>query len=257
MKRTSSSSEAGCQPSEHLNHRLNMYSIAAGAAGVGLLALAQPTTGEIVYTPAHVVLAGRSDSSSYELRFDHSGTVDFYLSAMWTRSVRESGGFSRIFVTPARQGNRIVGYHGSASALPEGEPIDSGDKFSGKLMAWMNTYFGSGFGSGGKWQNTVDSYLGLKFSLHGETHYGWARLTVSGYEPPLTATLTGYAYETEPNKRIIAGKTSGPDESSLVPKGVPRIRADRIPATLGALALGAPSLSVWRRRETAVDRSGI
>jgi len=41
------------QLSESLHHRLNMYAIAAGAAGVGALALAQPAEAKIVYTPSH------------------------------------------------------------------------------------------------------------------------------------------------------------------------------------------------------------
>jgi hypothetical protein len=52
--------------------------------------------------------------------------------------------------------------------------------------------------------------LGLRFTIVGETHYGWARLsTVSGI------FLNGYAYETIPNKPIIAGKTHGKDEATL------------------------------------------
>ena len=42
----------------------------------------------------------------------------------------------------------------------------------------------------------------------------------------IAATLTGYAYETIPNKPIIAGKTNGPDVITVEP------------TTLGSLALG-------------------
>jgi hypothetical protein len=38
---------------ESLHQQLNMYALAAGAAGVGVLALAQPADAKIVYTPAH------------------------------------------------------------------------------------------------------------------------------------------------------------------------------------------------------------
>lgn len=43
-----------------------------------------------------------------------------------------------------------------------------------------------------------------------QRHFGWARLTVncSGFVN-VDATITGYAYETLPNKAIIAGKTHG------------------------------------------------
>ncbi len=78
-------------------------------------------------------------------------------------------------------------------------------------------------------------YLGLKFQIKGETHYGWARLNVSVRAQGgvnITATLTGYAYETIANKAIIAGKTKGEDESQG--------------ATLGALAAGAAALHTAR-----------
>jgi hypothetical protein len=44
--------------SEPVLHRLNMYAIAAGATGVGLLAMTQSAEGNIIYTPAHVVIVG-------------------------------------------------------------------------------------------------------------------------------------------------------------------------------------------------------
>ena len=69
---------------------------------------------------------------------------------------------------------------------------------------------------GGPWANdgngVKNRYLGLKFAIKGKTHYGWARLNVSMTGPlqvNITATLTGYAYETIPNKPIITGKTHG------------------------------------------------
>jgi hypothetical protein len=83
----------------------------------------------------------------------------------------------------------------------------------------------SGFTSGGQWYNVKHHYLGLRFRIKGELHYGWARLSVIDKYPRYYAVLTGYAYETIPNKAIIAGKTHGPD---VIAKH----------ATLGELALG-------------------
>jgi len=72
--------------------------------------------------------------------------------------------------------------------------------------------------------------MGIRFKIKGKSHFGWARLSVTeaaigpAYHR-IYATLTGYAYETIPNKPIIAGRTHGPD---VILKR----------ATLGALALG-------------------
>jgi hypothetical protein len=101
----------------------------------------------------------------------------------------------------------------------------------------------------GKWLNVHGRYLGIRFQIKGKSHYGWARLNLAESRSRFTVVLTGYAYETIPNKAIIAGKTKGSEdveESNAIPT-VPTPE----PATLGMLALGAPGLSVWRREEPA------
>ncbi len=54
----------------------------------------------------------------------------------------------------------------------------------------------------------------------------------------MKALLTGYAYETIPNKPIIAGKTHGKDVITLEP------------ASLGHLARGASAIPAWRGKES-------
>ena len=78
----------------------------------------------------------------------------------------------------------------------------------------------------------------------GRFHYGWARLNVVIDNPKLNqinrVLLTGYAYETIPNKPIIAGKTKGPDVTTVQP------------ASLGHLAAGASAnFLLWRVKRTA------
>ena len=94
-------------------------------------------------------------------------------------------------------------------------------------MAFSVTNPTSGFFARGQWGNATNRYLGLKFAINGQTHYGWARLTTSCVysQHQCNALLTGYAYETVANKGIITGKTKGPD---VIVKH----------ATLGELALG-------------------
>ena len=82
----------------------------------------------------------------------------------------------------------------------------------------------------GKGQGVRNPYLGLKFVIHGKIHYGWARVSVTlGHQrqyDDVSGTLTGYAYETIPNKPIITGMTNGPDVITFRPD------------TLGGLAQG-------------------
>ena len=100
----------------------------------------------------------------------------------------------------------------------------------------------------------TNRYLGLEFQIKGRTHYGWARLTFE--DGVLSATLTGYAYETIAGKSIRAGLTkSTAHESGEVDFGpgpfmtVPIPVAPQ-PASLGMLALGAQGMPLWRRRES-------
>ena len=52
------------------------------------------------------------------------------------------------------------------------------------------------------WANFPDGYLGLRFTIAGETHYGWARLSIPSAEG---FTLKDYAYNSVPDEAIIAG----------------------------------------------------
>ncbi len=110
----------------------------------------------------------------------------------------------------------------------------------------------------GKWHEVSDRYLGVRFIIRGKIHFGWTRLTVHDKGHAITAVLTGYAYETIPNKPIITGKTKGPDDDSveqqndLVPGAslTSPIPETPQPASLGRLALGAQGVPLWRRKET-------
>jgi hypothetical protein len=60
--------------SQSVHNRLNMYALAASAAGVTLLALAPPSEAEIIYTKAqHVIPKG----GHYNLDLNHDGKTDF------------------------------------------------------------------------------------------------------------------------------------------------------------------------------------
>jgi hypothetical protein len=89
--------------------------------------------------------------------------------------------------------------------------------------------------------------VGLKFSIKGRTHFGWARVKIASMFP-YKIFLTGYAYETIVNKPIITGETKGPDDGTVgqaAPAALSAPRPQQV--TLGLLALGSPALSIWRR----------
>ncbi len=237
-----------------LHQRLNAYALAASAAGVGALALSQSAEGKIIYTPAHAVI-GLHHSVHLDLNHDGNNDFTFHESFITTTSVDENHSLV-LSVLPAHK-NEVWGMADRATALRAGVSVGPKRRFSyaKKLMA-VDYYADGTGGSGtcaGPWNNVKNRYLGLKFNIKGETHFGWARLTVTCITTfenhTVTGVLTGYAYETIPNKAIITGKTKGP-ESSAEEEGAVLTVSTPEAATLGVLATGAPALSIWRRKES-------
>jgi hypothetical protein len=59
-----------------------------------------------------------------------------------------------------------------------------------------------------------DRYLGLRFETNGQNHFGWERLSVRFSKEGFSAILTGYAYETVPNKAIPTGKKKSAEDTA-------------------------------------------
>ncbi len=231
--------------SKSLHRDLSLYALAAGAAGVSVLALAQPADAEVVYTPIYQKI---SANEQFPINLNHDGVTDFTIVNRLHRSNMQ------LKVLPAFGGYAVLGqYIGWAEAMLPGSMVGvnrpSGrPSFGNNIMASFGSYGGY---SQGSWFNVSDRYLGLAFKIHGKLHYGWARLTTNwNGQLKIEATLTGFAYETEPDIPIIAGDTAGLGENGAdaSPTGemLSAPKPSQPPATLGALALGASGLSSWR-----------
>ena len=216
------------QLSDSTLRNLDMYALAAGAAGVSLAALAQPAEAKIVYTAVHENAVG------VNLDLNNDGTSDFriclstdtyhctHTTGMRVRPDPEVY-WDALEVKPLNAANAVlVSTKGQfASALPSGKQIGIKGKF-GKNDYWMaGEDCSSTCSNVGPWFNVNSRYLGFKFAIDHKIHYGWARLNVHWLTKK--AILTGYAYETIPNKPIIAGKTKGPDVITLEPGSLGRL----------------------------------
>lgn len=224
-----------------LDKRLIAYVAVAGAAGAGLLAT--PAQAKVVYTAAN----SQTTFGTIPVDLNNDGIVDFTLSIQ--------GGFFHsewTFVKPAVTGNAVlVGAKGGPQAGFFGLPVGPGEKFVsntfysyGLQMADAGMYGGSSWFLG-NFANATNRYIGLKFSINGATHYGWARVNLSNYLKGGALQLTGYAYETTPQTNIVEGHISGPEKASNTPAAVLEPTAQ--PASLGLLAHGAHGLAIWRR----------
>jgi hypothetical protein len=210
---------------EKLDRRLAAYVAAASAAGIGILGAPQAAQGEVVYTPANVSF---QDTGKLMIDLNNDGIPDFEVF----RRPCGSSHSGCMDLNPLVAGNGFRPDGDEVAAGFFGVPVGAGEKFLtgdgkssyGNVMVLDGAY-GPYSWSGGPWAHSTNRYLGLRFMINGQTHYGWARLSINDLHGP--SVLTGYAYETIPNKTIIEGDTSGAAVGTAKS------------GTLGALATGA------------------
>ncbi len=238
--RHSSRPRKAAELSDSIRQRLNLYAVGTAAAGVAAMALTPAAEAKIVYTPAHVRLVG----TIIDLNHDGTGDITFLSAVDATTSVgmlsvqaksANSLGINEVVASAAQD---------HAIALPAGERIGPGRHFGTWDVLYGDVYYRNPAHTiwFGQWANggkgVKNRYLGIKFTINGKFHYGWARISVSVSGHQATSVLSGYAYETIPNKAIIAGQTKGPDVVTVQP------------ASLGHLATGASALPAGRVKQT-------
>lgn len=250
---------------------ISAYVFTAITAGVSAVATNMPSEAEVVYTPANTTIPV-NNNGFVPLDLNHDGIVDF---AFWNfRSTFGTGdrsshtdrfnlyvGCAPVGISCRYRGNEVWGTRQADARrlatpllsgfvvgpnrshfqqFPEGQGyVLSPVALMGK-MRWFYNYEGSFSGSthSGSWQESKNRFVGLQFLIDGKVHYGWARLSVSiGRTQKLTATLTGYAYETIPGKPIVTGITSDTPLSGSTP------------GSLGNLAQGASGIASWRNTQ--------
>jgi hypothetical protein len=222
-----------------LDHKLLGYTVAASAAGVGVLALALPSQAEIVYTVANQTISGRGGIA---LDLNHDGITDFTIGNGTSSCTHGPSCRFQELIVSANAPNGVLATYGAnlfAQPLPAFAMVGLGRTpvdfaFVDRCLATRTSRTSSG-----SWRGPgATGYLGLAFSIDGQIHYGWARLKVSiDWKCNAHILLTGYAYQTIAGEPIRAGETVNHKTST----------AERPRATLGALAAGSVSLEAWRR----------
>lgn len=220
-----------------LENRLLTYASAASAAGVGLLAAALPAQGKVVYTPSNIPIVGGQGLTQLDLNKD--GIPDFGFSNYSYQT--HGNGQAFLKAVPDQSANQILGVTSrgklAAAALPRGYRVGPKGAFQSdpKGLYLDKVEFGSSGGSYyGPWHSVETAYLGLKFVVNGQVHYGWARIKFAAPGFFETASIAGYAYETVANRGLVTGVRKGPAKR----RGTP--------VNLGLLARGAAGLAVRR-----------
>lgn len=229
-----------------LQHNLERNLLAyAVVAGTSLLSLANPAEAQIVYTPSNIPITEQNHVLT-QLDLNNDGTPDFAFS---NYSYRGSHTF-RFFlkVVPDQAANEIWGVkiagqkRVSAAALPEGTKVGSNGNFKSDAGGLFMAASIQGFSTrtvSGSWNKLETAYLGLKFVVSGEVHYGWARIKFVSPGRFATGSISGYAYEATPNAPIVTGQTSGTAENAKEYKPAANHPLEAAPSSLGMLAAGS------------------
>lgn len=207
------------------NPKLKSYSLAAGA----LLAASTSVNAQIHYKDIDPdeTLSGPIDSVDIDINEDGVFDYRFYkYSYVSTSTVYRYG-----IVRPLN-GNKFLGsYYSSSIIIPK--DLAAGDNISSQAGPWAATgsatgYYSMGFlaffssYSGmqygyGNFIGKNDKFLGLRFTINNNTHYGWIRLDIPS--DASTVTLKDMAYNATPNDPILAGEDGvgikSPDEQQL------------------------------------------
>jgi len=202
--------------------RLFAYALAAGA---GMLAAGTPAEAGVIYV-------NPTDQTYTNIGFQLDLNGDSVNDVTFTNA-----GYSFYWrILKAAADGVVRNAWGWAVPLPAGSFIGPGGQFAANpALAEASNYYGV-FYSYGPWANVNDHYLGLRFPIGSDTHYGWVRMDVQTNvgSMSISATVKDWAYESTPNVGISAGDTG------VVPE----------PGTLSLLALGSAGLALWRKRKT-------
>jgi hypothetical protein len=268
---------------ERLNKKLLSYAVAAGAAGVGILAAAQPADAEVVYTPTNTPI---QIGVPVPIDLNNDGITDFIISNTYDPKARPQSctqdcSFFEHAALKVSPTNATNGIWGATSTVSVFNAKRRGNKEIKKMVhvavpAFWGIFAGKGpgrifdqyklimdstnasqtifgfystrqYGPWGRGRKLLGDYLSFKFTVNGEIHYGWARVQVDARTPlEITATVTGYAYETVPNRGILTGFTQGTLDDSAEAAASAQQAQTAEPASLGRLAEGAGALSAWR-----------
>jgi hypothetical protein len=200
-------SRATARLTAQLERNLLAYATVASAAGIGVAVPAAEA--KVVYTATHQVIHRQGHLA---LDLNQDGIVDFTINHRSTCTMENFCMTALYAAGPhmgTHKGNSVEGdiqLFFQAYALKQGSPINRSKPFRGFNMYYRFRTVNSYGRLSGSWTDVKHRYLGLKFLINGQTHFGWARLNVHVNRTlQKIGVLTGYAYETEANTPIIAG----------------------------------------------------
>ncbi|HPD65306.1 MAG TPA: T9SS type A sorting domain-containing protein [Bacteroidia bacterium] len=194
------------------DRKLKSYS----ALAAGLVVAGNAANGQIIYTDIDpdIILS----DTSYLLDMNKDSIPDFKIVQekyfYYSTFFMNIGGVQTLNGNEALGDTLTVSSSGSTYLMFYPRPLNKNDLIDENQGVWEDSSYGllyqkAVLGSQnitlGKWRGGSEKYLGLRFKIGNDWHYGWARLSVSKNAD--TVVIKDFAYESHPAKKILAGQT--------------------------------------------------
>ena len=157
----------------------------------------------IVYTDLEPDFVSDTLNPNYGLDLNNDGILDYNFS-LWNDSWTD---YLLLRTTPNANNTFIVGTPWYAITIPLDNGMEIGSTNIISYENWGVFTIGNCFAGEPScsydWKDKNDKFLGLRFLINGETHYGWARMDVTS---ATQWVIKDYAYNATPNKPILTGQ---------------------------------------------------
>jgi len=160
---------------------------------------------QIIYTDVNPDTTINEFLQGYGVDFDDNDKIDLHITLL-----SNVGVWVMHLIPDMPSDFTYVVYDGEeASVLVDGDYISASSDLYRLGSGWGGLLYGYWDDSGefGNWTGIQeDKYLGIKFEIGNDFHYGWIHLTTIVYDhDDMEFTVKGFAYNSVPNEGIDAG----------------------------------------------------
>jgi len=164
-------------------------------------------TAQIVYTDVDPDITIDDFQQGYPVDFNNDGVTDFHIvllsnTGVWVMQLILDTSTANTFVVLDGDEAAVLNQDNNIGPSSDLYLLDSG---------WGDLMYGYWNSSGeyGNWTGVQeDKYLGIKFEIGNQFHYGWVQLNTTIHSHSnMEFTVKSFAYETTPNTSILAGDT--------------------------------------------------
>ncbi len=151
------------------------------------------------------------DDTSYDVDFNNDGTIDFTIT-----NSGASGAAVRMYNTQSNSvlGANFGGNYNYPYVLVNSAPIASSGNFTAHPYYQTLNWNGCAYTNSNWCGGITDAFVGVRFNVGAEQHYGWIQLDVPA--DATTFTIKGFAFEATPDTEILAGDTGlGIDQNAF------------------------------------------